>query len=191
MNHVVTSKQELLDAAKQIVYKKGLDKLNIRTLAKHCNISIGTIYNYFPSKSDLLFCVIEDFWKSIFHKDICQMSEVLSFPDFFALVYDRLQENLKEFHLLFSDQLHVLHSADKERGRAMEAKYMQHMQDAFLQILQADPHIDASIWNAVFTPEQFVSFLFQNMIVSLTKGDIDSGYLKEVTLRLLQYKESA
>lgn len=191
MNHVVTSKQELLEAAKQIVYEEGLDKLNIRTLAKHCDISVGAIYNYFPSKSELIFCVIEDFWKSVFHKDICQMSEVLSFPDFFALVYDRLQENLKEFHLLFSAQLHLLQSGDKLRGRAMEAKYMQHMQDAFLQILQADTNIDPNIWNAIFTPEQFISFLFQNMIVSLTKGDMDAAYLKEVTLRLLQYKESA
>ena len=63
MNKVVTSKEELLDTARQIVFQEGIDQLSIRVLAKKLNISVGAVYNYFPSKSDLLLAIVESFWK--------------------------------------------------------------------------------------------------------------------------------
>lgn len=89
MNKVVTSKEELLDIAQQIVFQDGIDQLSIRKLAKKLNISVGAVYNYFPSKSDLLLAIVENFWKSMFHKDICTLSETLPFADFYELVYLR------------------------------------------------------------------------------------------------------
>ena len=61
MNKVVTSKEELLDTARQIVFQEGIDQLSIRVLAKKLNISVGAVYNYFPSKSDLLLAIVESF----------------------------------------------------------------------------------------------------------------------------------
>ena len=84
MNKTVTSRAELLAAAKHIVYQEGLDQLNIRRLAKECGIALGSVYNYFPSKSDLIFGVIEDFWTHMFHDDLYVMSQPMSFPEFFA-----------------------------------------------------------------------------------------------------------
>ena len=89
MNKVVTSKEELLDTARQIVFQEGIDQLSIRVLAKKLNISVGAVYNYFPSKSDLLLAIVESFWKGIFHKDICILSETLPFADFYEVVYHR------------------------------------------------------------------------------------------------------
>ena len=63
MNKVVTSKEELLDTARQIVFQEGIDQLSIRVLAKKLNISVGAVYNYFPSKSDLLLAIVESFLK--------------------------------------------------------------------------------------------------------------------------------
>ena len=45
MNKVVTSKEELLDTARQIVFQEGIDQLSIRVLAKKLNISVGAVYN--------------------------------------------------------------------------------------------------------------------------------------------------
>ena len=97
MNKVVTSKEELLDTARQIVFQEGIDQLSIRVLAKKLNISVGAVYNYFPSKSDLLLAIVESFWKGIFHKDICILSETLPFADFYEVVYHRLAEHMEDF----------------------------------------------------------------------------------------------
>ena len=61
MNKVVTSKDELLEAAEQITYEEGMTHLSIRSLAKKLDISVGVVYNYFPSKADLVLAIIENF----------------------------------------------------------------------------------------------------------------------------------
>lgn len=77
MNKVVTSKDELLEAAEQITYEEGMTHLSIRSLAKKLDISVGVVYNYFPSKADLVLAIIENFWKKVFHKDLCTFDEPL------------------------------------------------------------------------------------------------------------------
>ena len=59
MNKNVTSRQELIDAAMEISRTEGVHKVNIRNIAKKCSISVGVLYNYFPTKTDLIFAVVE------------------------------------------------------------------------------------------------------------------------------------
>ena len=110
---VVTSREELLDTARQIVFQEGIDQLSIRTLAKKQNISVGAVYNYFPSKADLLLAIVESFWKGIFHKDICTLSETLPFADFYEVVYLRLAEHMEDFFSVLLGQLDILRNTEK------------------------------------------------------------------------------
>ena len=43
-------KDMIFQSAKSIAKNKGIDKVNIRLVAKDCGIAVGTIYNYFPQK---------------------------------------------------------------------------------------------------------------------------------------------
>ena len=60
MNKNVTSRQELIDAAMEISRTEGVHKVNIRNIAKKCSISVGVLYNYFPTKTDLILL----WWKA-------------------------------------------------------------------------------------------------------------------------------
>lgn len=185
MNKSVTSKEELLAAAKHIVYQEGLDQLNIRRLAKECGIALGSVYNYFPSKSDLIFGVIEDFWMHMFHDDLCAMNQPMSFPDFFEEVYEKLCVSLNEFETNLLKQLSLLSSDEKAKGRQFEEKYWEHMQKGFYHCLAQDRDIDSSLWTDVFTREQFSQFVFTNMMSMLRSGITDCTFFKEVLKRLL------
>ena len=55
-------RQEILKQAKIIMEHEGFKGLNMRTVAKECNFAVGTIYNYFPTKNDLLARLMEDYW---------------------------------------------------------------------------------------------------------------------------------
>lgn len=46
--------------------KKGIAAVNMRTVASECGIALGSLYNYFSSKSELLSATIEAVWKDIF-----------------------------------------------------------------------------------------------------------------------------
>ena len=67
MNHIVTSREEILKVSKNLIIDKGWNSVNIRSVASACNVSVGSIYNYFHSKSDLIGATIESVWCEIFH----------------------------------------------------------------------------------------------------------------------------
>ena len=59
-------KQLILDNAKNILYNEGYSNLNIRSVAKACNLAVGTIYNYYPSKKELVIEMMVEYWKECF-----------------------------------------------------------------------------------------------------------------------------
>lgn len=65
MNKIITSEEAILSVCRDFVAKSGLQSINIRDVAKKCGVSIGSIYNYFPTKSDLIVATIESIWKEI------------------------------------------------------------------------------------------------------------------------------
>ncbi len=185
VNRVVTSKEELIKAAREIVFEEGAEKLNIRYLAKKCGIATGSVYNYFPSKSELIFAVVEEFWKSVFHQDVCKIQGDISFVEFFETIYVRLCANLQDFRSIFMSQFEAMKSSEKEKGRLVEQKYLQHVKNGFLMALGQDKKISNAVWTDTFTKEKFVAFLFTNMFSMLTDEERDCSYFKEVLNRIL------
>ena len=72
------SKEKILIFSREIVAEEGLNALSIRKLASRCDLAVGSIYNYFPSKDDLLIETIESVWEDIFRID----DKSLAFDDF-------------------------------------------------------------------------------------------------------------
>ena len=70
MNTVITSREAILEKSREISIQ-GLAALNIRSVASACGVSVGSIYNYFHSKSDLTASAVEDVWHDIFHFQFC------------------------------------------------------------------------------------------------------------------------
>uniref|UniRef100_UPI0028057977 TetR/AcrR family transcriptional regulator n=1 Tax=uncultured Anaerococcus sp. TaxID=293428 RepID=UPI0028057977 len=62
---MIISKEKILKESRDLVAEEGLDALSIRKLAKKCDLAVGTIYNYFSSKDDLMISTIESVWEDI------------------------------------------------------------------------------------------------------------------------------
>jgi AcrR family transcriptional regulator len=56
--------QLILGKAKEILYNQGYSKLSMRALSKACNIALGTIYNYYPTKKDLVIEMMTEYWQT-------------------------------------------------------------------------------------------------------------------------------
>ena len=116
MKKSATSKEELLAIAKEIAGREGIGNLNIRRLASESGIAIGTVYNYYPSKGDLVGAVMEDFWRNVFHGSHFDTES----GDFIGSIHDiyfRLHENLESFREEFLQEMEVLSQTDQKRGR--------------------------------------------------------------------------
>ena len=68
MNTLVTSKEEILEASRELIRQKGWSAVNIRSVAAACGVSVGSIYNYFDSKAALVGAAVESVWCEIFHR---------------------------------------------------------------------------------------------------------------------------
>lgn len=67
MSRVIENpKQLILEKSKEILISDGYTKLSMRNVAKACNIALGTIYNYYPTKKDLVMAMMEGYWEEYF-----------------------------------------------------------------------------------------------------------------------------
>ena len=49
MNHLATSKEDILAASRDLIKENGWAAVSIRAVASRCSVSAGTIYNYYES----------------------------------------------------------------------------------------------------------------------------------------------
>ena len=54
-------KQQIFDAALKVFSKKGFDQATIPDIAQEAGVAVGTIYNYYQSKHDLLLSIIKGY----------------------------------------------------------------------------------------------------------------------------------
>lgn len=67
LSKIIDNLQEIiLNKAKEILSREGYSKLNMRAIAKSCDIALGTIYNYYPTKKELILAMMVDYWQEYF-----------------------------------------------------------------------------------------------------------------------------
>ena len=65
MNTIVTSREEILKASRELIRQEGWSAISIRSVAAACGVSVGSIYNYFDSKTELVSATVESVWEKI------------------------------------------------------------------------------------------------------------------------------
>ena len=54
------TRQDILAAAHELFVRKSYDETIMEEIARRAELAVGTLYNYFPSKGELLLSLIED-----------------------------------------------------------------------------------------------------------------------------------
>ena len=140
MNTVVTSKDEILKISRELIRQQGWSAVNIRSVASACGVSVGSIYNYFDSKSDLVSATVESVWCEIFHRP----DGGAIFHDTLACtvwIYERMAYGCKQYPGFFT--LHSLGfmREDKSDGKRRMQQTWQHILQGLCTVLKRDPNI--------------------------------------------------
>lgn len=170
MNKTVTSKEAILIVCKQMMQQSKLQALTIREVASACGVSVGSVYNYFPSKGDLVVATIASIWTEIIND--CKQIQVTK--DFSQSVNDLFQNILKgsqKYPLFFSDHSLNLENIDKDKGKQAMDIYFKHIKDTLLKSLEADKKVNNNTFTPHFSKEQFIDFVFSTMITLLMKKE--------------------
>lgn len=172
MNHLATSKEDILAASRELIRENGWAAVSIRAVASRCSVSTGTIYNYYGSKADLLGDTIESIWREIFF----QPEDEQVFKDVVACIswiYRRLEYGNKQFPGFFSLHSFVFMKDEKTDGKKKMLQTWEHIQNGLCDILKNDPKIRSDVFDQQFTERQFADILFSLILVSMIRQDYD------------------
>ena len=114
MNPPNTSREEIMRVSRKIVSEKGLPALNMRTLAKECGIALGTLYNYYSDKDELVVAAIESVWQDILEKSAPDSG--VRFSQYVMHIYARILSGLKDYPDFFA--AHSISVAGSAKGKA-------------------------------------------------------------------------
>lgn len=90
-------KQLILSKAKEILYDEGYEKLNMRNVARACDIALGTIYNYYPTKKDLVVEMMTEYWHEYILKAQSISNSDYAFYDKLKSIFDDLSIFIRTF----------------------------------------------------------------------------------------------
>lgn len=170
VNHLATSKEDILAASRELIKENGWTAVSIRAVASKCAVSAGTIYNYYESKSDLLGDTIESIWREIFfHTEDEQV-----FKDVAACVswiYKRLEYGNEQFPGFFSLHSFVFMKDEKTDGKKKMLQTWEHILNGLCDILKNDTKIRSDVFDEQFTEKQFADILFSLILVSMIRQD--------------------
>lgn len=184
MNTIVTSREAILEKCRQIVTEQGISAINMRTVASSCGIAVGSLYHYFPSKTDLISAAVEDIWRDIFHMP-GDPPAFETFTDCLTWLFADIREGCARYPGFFT--LHALGftTDDRKEGRRLMERYFCHMKESLCNVLDRDPAIRPDAFNKELTREAFVEFIFTSFISMLLQGQTDCGPLSEIAGRCL------
>ncbi len=172
MNKQVTSREAILSHCRQMVMEKGIAAVDMRGVASACEVALGSLYNYFPSKSALIAATVESVWTDIFYGSE-QPKRFDGFLQAVQWVYDSLRRGRLTYPGFFT--LHALSFAnrDKQSARRLMHEHFDRVKQRLLDALRQDAQVNAQFGRG-FLPEGVVDLAFDGVVAAVLqeKGDI-------------------
>ena len=182
MNPMATSKENILQISRKLIQQNGWAGVNIRSVAAACGVSVGCIYNYFESKTDLLSATVERIWSAIFHhpEDEAVFQDTLSCVRW---MYKQLEYGCQRYPGFFTHHALGFVQQDTADGKQQMQRAWQHILDALCTVLRNDTRIRADAFTEEFTVEKFAEMLFSLMLSALVRQDFDPSTVLEIVRR--------
>lgn len=178
---MIISKEKILKESRDLVASEGLDALSIRKLAKKCDLAVGTIYNYFSSKDDLMISTIESVWEDIFRiEEYDQGAD--DFLKYLSDIFTHLSLGIEKYPNFFT--IHSLSFKSQSIGKAKDsmATYIEKLRENLIYILDKDPNIKKDAFDDDFTKDDLVEFILSTSLCFI----VDKNYNKDLLLKIVE-----
>lgn len=159
MNKTVTSKEEILEVSRTIAAREGIIAVNMRTVAAGCGIALGSLYNYFASKAELLSATVEAVWADIF--PIEKISEECeNIVEYLKMLLESAEESKEQYPQFFSMHALSFAAGDKQTGRKTMEEYFRKIKRQMICFLRNDENIRPHIFTERLSKEVYVDYIF-------------------------------
>ncbi|MDP8221490.1 MAG: TetR/AcrR family transcriptional regulator [Candidatus Stygibacter frigidus] len=153
MPKIIENVRELIvEKAYELFIKEGYDHVKTSRIAKECNIAAGTLFNYFPTKWDLLLEIMMKVSKRNYEDFVEKLKEpnssyelVNHLVENLYYVIDRLGKLSMDFFSFMISQDGCDESKKTEEQKRDEAKALELLKHSFPQLKDAS---DEVVWMA-------------------------------------------
>lgn len=170
-NKPIISKQQILDIAFDIASSSGLSGLSIRDVASACNVAVGTVYNSYPTKNDLVNDVVGRFWNEALAD---RMPHAVAGDDFIGFCEElarQLSEALAKFRDDWLTEIGALDAQGLASARKREEACFAHIRRGLTMALECDPRVVRSRLQGALAPKPLSAFIWDSMLSSIKHGD--------------------
>ena len=184
MNNALTSKEDILKASRELIRKKGLNSINMRSVADEANIAVGSIYNYFKSKEELTIAVIVSVWFDIFHpSNVCIESD--NFIDSIDSIFKSLEKGNKKYPNFLTAHSTIMFKKNKDKSLNAMKKMIEHIKESLYKTLMKDKKVRTDAFNKDFTHNKFIDVIFSFIMSAIINSNYDSSSIKEIIKRTI------
>ena len=127
----------IVRAAKQQLYEEGFHKLSIRKIAQRCGLAVGTIYNYFPTKKDLIIRLMTDYWEEFYASSTSTIDGEINIYGKLQIIHNRLRQFVELFRESWTD-IQDFNQSNPYEHSAQQMKYLQRLYELVGDLLKDD-----------------------------------------------------
>lgn len=166
----VIDKERLIDEAYAIAAREGVSALSVRKLAAACEIAVGSVYVYFPTKADLTAAVLTRFFEENLSEELCAVHPGERFTSYARRFRDALSSAVAAMDIDWFAQMRRLPDSERSALEAARAPVMAHMEAGLRRVLEADQAVVRARLVGSLRPESLCRFTLRSVFASLIEG---------------------
>lgn len=178
----------ILEHATRILFNEGYENLSIRNVAKSCGIGIGTIYNYFPTKRDLVRRMILSYWEQYLDfLDKVEMGQEDLFEKI-KLSYRQLESDVSTFKDVW---IKICTDSNRESVHAeMEKRkdFMERLTRKFENILDGELSKHPGKFDIPLDSYGMSKFIVQNLMMMSMNKQFEYDSFETILKKLFQQR---
>jgi len=127
--NAVSRKQQIAQAAMEIISEEGLHNLVMVKIAKRVGVTDAALYKHFRSKNEMLLYMIEELEKSMINRFLERMGQIQDpieqLYNLLSFQFEFIEENKGIPRIIFSESLQQQNKAIKVKISNLLANYLQ------------------------------------------------------------------
>lgn len=98
-------REKIIEEGDKMLIEGGYNNLNIREIAKRCDIGTGTLYNYFSNKDELVKEIVQKDWNTLTYlaKDLINTDS--KFKEKIETIYTHITKFLSKYIVVFNSMI--------------------------------------------------------------------------------------
>ena len=120
-------KEDILIVTRELLKDTGYSDLNIRKIAARCGVATGTVYNYYPSKNDIIVEILLNEWNLMLRRIDQNAKASTKVIDKLEIMFNELNFFMINVHGSWFQTHPISNDSSMDVGRIKEKKSFSEM----------------------------------------------------------------